>query len=138
MTTGAATLASGANYLLVSGLKPRGRLGKRLMIQRENLQERYREREVLVREKMGVGRERMRVGRERMRVRQVRVAGSALLVLCRVVCGFCASPAVLMLRGHKYLRISSPAVQFLPQLCRVRPVLSPSRGGSLLMPFRLT
>lgn len=66
VTTGAATLASGANYLLVSGLKPRGRLGKRLMIQRENLQERYREREVLVREKMGVG-------RERMRARQVRV-----------------------------------------------------------------
>lgn len=61
MTTGAATLASGANYLLVSGLKPRGKLGKRLMVQRENLQERYREREVLVREKMGVGRERMRV-----------------------------------------------------------------------------
>ncbi|CBJ31328.1 CDP-alcohol phosphatidyltransferase [Ectocarpus siliculosus] len=59
--TGVATLASGVNYLLVSGLKPKGRLGKRLMIQRENLQERYREREVLVRERMGVGRERMRV-----------------------------------------------------------------------------
>ncbi|CAB1114340.1 unnamed protein product [Ectocarpus sp. CCAP 1310/34] len=59
--TGVATLASGVNYLLVSGLKPKGRLGKRLMIQRQNLQERYREREVLVRERMGAGRERMRV-----------------------------------------------------------------------------
>lgn len=71
--TGVATLASGVNYLLVSGLKPKGRLGKRLMIQRENLQERYREREVLVRERMGVG-------RERMRVRKVRVLPPAALM----------------------------------------------------------
>lgn len=53
-------MASGANYLLVSGLKPKGKIGKRLMVQREHLQERYRKREVLVRERMGVGRERMR------------------------------------------------------------------------------
>ena len=69
--TGAATLASGANYLLVSGLKPKGKIGKRLMVQREHLQERYRKREVLVRERMGVGRERMRarqVGRQNMRL----------------------------------------------------------------------
>ncbi len=81
VATGAATLASGVNYLLVSGLKPRGRLGKRLMVQRENLQERYREREVLVRERMGVG-------RERMRARQVggavplRLAAACCLLFC--------------------------------------------------------
>lgn len=63
--TGAATLASGVNYLLVSGLKPRGRLGERLMMQRENLQERYREREVLIRERMSRRRERLRVGQVR-------------------------------------------------------------------------
>ncbi|CAM9286138.1 unnamed protein product [Ectocarpus fasciculatus] len=78
--TGVATLASGVNYLLVSGLKPKGRLGKRLMIQRENLQERYREREVLVRERMGVGRERMRVRKgelnDRLKARRHKVAGA--------------------------------------------------------------
>lgn len=63
--TGVATLASGANYLLVSGLKPRGKLGKRLMIQRETLKEQYHAREVLVRERMGVGRERMRLRKVR-------------------------------------------------------------------------
>lgn len=56
----------------MSGLKPKGRLGKRLMIQRENLQERYREREVLVRERMGVGRERMRVRKVRVCCRRLR------------------------------------------------------------------
>ncbi|CAM9290463.1 unnamed protein product [Ectocarpus sp. 4 AP-2014] len=78
--TGVATLASGVNYLLVSGLKPKGRLGKHLMIQRENLQERYREREVLVRERMGVGRERMRVRKgelnDRLKARRHKVAGA--------------------------------------------------------------
>lgn len=82
-------MASGANYLLVSGLKPRGKLGKRLMIQRENLQERYREREVLVREKMGVG-------RERMRVRQVRAGWAAYgTPLWCFLCTFCCAVAVL-------------------------------------------
>ncbi|CAM9727079.1 unnamed protein product [Scytosiphon promiscuus] len=78
--TGVATLASGVNYLLVSGLKPRGNLGKRLMVQRENLQERYREREVLVRERMGVRRERMRVRRgelnDKLKARRRKVTGA--------------------------------------------------------------
>lgn len=71
--TGVATLASGANYLLVSGLKPKGKLGKRLMIQRENLQERYREREVLMRKRMDVR-------RERMRLKQVLIGNAGLSI----------------------------------------------------------
>lgn len=58
--TGAATLASGANYLLVSGLKPRGKLGRRFMVQREQLQRRYRQRELAVQEGIRVRRDRMR------------------------------------------------------------------------------
>ncbi|CAM9097202.1 unnamed protein product [Pylaiella littoralis] len=80
VATGVATLASGANYLLVSGLKPRGKLGKRFMIQRETLQERYRQREVLVREKMGVGRERLRLRKDalndKLKARRNKVAGA--------------------------------------------------------------
>lgn len=115
MTTGVATLASGANYLLVSGLKPRGKLGKRLMVQRENLQERYREREVLVREKMGVG-------RERMRVRQVRAAR-----LLRCCCAaWCACRYLLCCCGTAMLLLMSLAVQFLPRLCCGQRTTQPS------------
>ena len=75
--TGAATLASGANYILESGLKPTGKLGKRLMVQRENLREKYWESGALVKEKMDMR-------RERFRAKKVELARCCLRVASRI------------------------------------------------------
>ncbi|CAM9276292.1 unnamed protein product, partial [Choristocarpus tenellus] len=55
--TGAATVASGVNYLLVSGFKPRGRLGKTIMVRREAMKQRFEEGEVVVKERIRERRE---------------------------------------------------------------------------------
>lgn len=60
LVTGAATVASGANYLLVSGLTPRGRLGRQFMVQRARIQKRYRQRELAMQEGIVLRRDQMR------------------------------------------------------------------------------
>lgn len=53
-------MASGVNYLLVSGITPKGRLGRRLMMHRARIQRRYRQRELAMREGMLIRRDRIR------------------------------------------------------------------------------